>query len=123
MKPVRLSCILILATLAICSCKNSPSTIVAGNYSGPYTRDTVILGAATSNVTDINPLTVSIIVDLENDPDFNLNNVAVNSDSVGYELQYNGTEGTMTGTILGTHLNWTLMSATDTISFTGTKQP
>src|SRR5688500_20214583 len=107
--------------IAICSCKNSPSTMVVGEYEGNYTRDTTVVGSATASVVEVNSLTVNIVMDFENDPDFHLNNVAVYSDTSFYELEYNGMQGVLSGTILSNHMNWTLMSASDTITFNGDK--
>ncbi len=111
----------VVIVIAICSCKNSPSTNVMGEYEGNYIRDTLVVGSATANVVEVNSLTVNIVVDLENDPDFNLNGVAVYSDTSFYELEYNGTEGVLSGTVLSNNMNWTLMSTTDTITFNGSR--
>ena len=121
MKRIISSIAIVVFALAAFSCKNSPSTNVMGEYEGNYRRDTVIIGSAHASVTEINPLTVNIIVDLQHDPDFHMYNVEVNSDTSFYELVYNGNEGVMDGFVIGNKMLWTFRSPTDTIIFDGEK--
>jgi hypothetical protein len=116
-----LYCAIPVLGVLIYSCNQSPATRIAGNYEGHYNRDTLVIGTASINVVEVNQLTVNFGVDLENDPDFTLNGVQVQSDTSFIELVYDGLEGEMTGTILNTHMMWTLMTPTDTITFDGTK--
>jgi hypothetical protein len=122
MKLTTSSIIFLVLVATICSCKNSPSANIVGEYEGEYSRDTIEIGTATTTVVDVNSITVNMVIDLEHDPDFNLSDVQVNGEDVSYILEYNGTKGVLTGWVLENHMSWTLMSSTDTISFNGDKK-
>jgi hypothetical protein len=103
------------------SCEKSPANTVVGTYHGAYTRDSVSVGACTTTVVTVNPLTANFAIDFEHDPDISTTDVALEGGDEPYSLVYTGIEGTLSGIATKTDMSWILMSSTDTVSFTGTK--
>jgi len=107
--------------IVLASCRNSPSSYAVGKFDGNYHVDSVASGTASANVIEVNSLTVHISMDLQNHPDFQMNNVEINGQGDIYTLTYNGTEGEMNGSVDHDHMSFILLADEDTVYFQGNR--
>lgn len=103
------------------SCSNSPSSRIVGQYDGNYSRDSVVVGTASVEAIEVNPLTVNFVVTLDSVAPFSVSGVQVNGGGLPYSLYSNGSAGMLSGVVTSQDMVWTLMSSSDTISFYGVK--
>lgn len=115
-----------LLSLGLTGCvKNNTNpdfaSIIAGTYTGTITATGVGTVSASSVITKVNDTSVNLTVTI-NSTSVPLAGITVGHSGANiYSLTYSDSSGSLTGTVAGNTLNWTLTSGSDTDVFLGTR--